>query len=161
WEPEFFIAADGSLACVFSDETVPGKSQVLQLVVTGDGVNWSAPATIVAGTQASDRPGMANVRRLPDGRYAMSFATCSTARLDCAAHLKLSDAGLHWGTAGDLGTRPQTAAGQYLRHTPTLAWAALAGHPAGRLVMIGQIVASGSSGVDAAGNGRAMLVQSG
>jgi hypothetical protein len=158
WEPEFLVAADGSLACVFSDETLPGKSQILQLVRTTDGVDWTAPVPIVVGARSTDRPGMASVRSLPDGRYAMSLEVCSTARLDCAAHIKWSDDGLHWGALDDLGIRPQTAAGQYLRHAPTLAWVAMAGRPAGRLVLIGQIVGTGTAGVDAANNGRAMLV---
>ncbi|MBV9892377.1 MAG: exo-alpha-sialidase [Rhizobacter sp.] len=156
WEPEFLVAADGSLACVFSDETEPGKSQVLKLTRTLDGATWSAPETIVAG-DAADRPGMAVIRRLADGRYAMSFELCSSARLDCSAHLKLSKDGLHWGPLGDFGTRPQTAAGQFLRHAPTLALARSASAP-GALVLVGQLVAKADGSVDVAANGRTLFV---
>jgi hypothetical protein len=158
WEPEFLVAADGSLACIFSDETEPGRSQVLKLTATRDGVSWSAPAVVVAGPSASDRPGMAVVRKLPSGRYAMSLETCSTARLDCAAHLKLSDDGLDWGALGTLGTRPQTGTGQYFRHAPTLAWTATAAKPRGVLVLVGQIVAADKAGTEVSGNGRVLFV---
>lgn len=158
WEPEFLVAGDGALACIYSDETEPGKSQVLKLTATRDGTTWSTPELIVAGAAASDRPGMAIVRRLPSGRYAMSFELCSTARLDCAARLLLSDDGLHWGAAGSFGTRPQTAAGQYFRHAPTIAWSARPGSAPGALALIGQILASDVSGADLSGNGRTMLV---
>jgi hypothetical protein len=158
WEPEFLIAADGSLACIYSDETEPGRSQVLKLTTTRDGVAWSAPVVIVAGTEASDRPGMAGVRRLPSGRYAMTYEHCSTARLDCTVRLKLSNDGLHWGAPGSAGTRPQTADGRYFRHAPTLAWAPVAGHPNGVLALIGQILTSDNSVADPVYNGRVLLL---
>lgn len=157
WEPEFLVAADGSLACLFSDETEPGRSQVIKLTSTSDGVAWSAPVLVVAGTASANRPGMAGVRRLPNGRYVMSFETCSTTLLDCAAHLKWSDDGLHWGAADDLGSVPQTAAGQFFRHTPTLAFTRTASAPAGELLLIGQIAAQANGAVDTTNNGRAMF----
>lgn len=158
WEPEFLLAADGSLACIFSDETEPGRSQVLKLTATRDGVSWSAPVVIVAGLAAADRPGMAGVRRLPDGRYLMVLEACSLAGLDCSARLLHSADGLRWGSPGELGLRVQTAAGQFFRHAPTLAWARTAADPAGRLLLIGQIVAGASGAVDATNNGQAVFV---
>lgn len=158
WEPEFVLAGDGSLACIYSDETESGRSQVLKLTSARDGVSWSAPLVIVAGPAASDRPGMAVVRKLPSGGYAMSFENCSTARLDCTVRLKLSDDGLDWGTLGTLGTRPQTAAGQYFRHAPTLAWTAAAGQPHGVLALIGQIVSADSASVDVSATGQVLFV---
>jgi hypothetical protein len=158
WEPEFLVSGDGALVCIYSDETEPGKSQVLKLTATADGTNWSAPEVVVAGAAASDRPGMAVVRRLPSGRYAMSFELCSTARLDCAARLLISDDGLHWGALGSIGTRPQTAAGQYFRHAPTIAWSPSTASAHGVVALIGQIVGSDLAGADLSGNGRVMLV---
>ena len=158
WEPEFLIAADGSLACIFSDETEPGRSQVLKLTRTRDGTTWSTPELIVAGLDPADRPGMAVVRKLPSGDYAMSFERCTRAQLDCSVHLKMSPDGLHWGPLGTFGTRPQTAGGKYLRHAPTLAWTPVSGSPDGALALIGQIVADASDGVDAVANGRVLLV---
>ena len=158
WEPEFLVAADGSLACIYSDETEPGKSQVLKLTATSDGTTWSAPRVVVAGPAPSDRPGMAGVRKLPSGLYAMVFEHCSTARLDCAARLMFSTDGLDWGALGALGIRPQTAAGQYFRHAPTLAWSGAPGRANGAFALIGQIVAGDGAGIDVSGNGRVLLL---
>lgn len=75
WEPEFLLAADGSLACIFSDETEPCRSQVLKPTSTRDGVHWAEPVIIVAGVAgvaSSDRLGMAGVRRLPGGSYGVA-----------------------------------------------------------------------------------------
>lgn len=160
WEPEFLVAADGSLACVYSDESEPGKSQVLKLTRTSDGATWSAPRVIVAGALPSDRPGMAVVRMLPGGRYLMSFESCSSAQHDCALRLKFSDDGLDWGPLGDLGARPRTAAGQFFRHAPTHAWMAVPGQPQGAIVLVGQLMATSAPGVDDQGSGRVLMVGS-
>jgi hypothetical protein len=158
WEPEFFIAADGSLACIYSDETQAGASQVLRLTKTSDGSTWSAPVTVVQGPNATDRPGMAVVRRLPSGKYFMTFEACSLAALDCSVRYKLSDDGLNWGALGTLGTRAQTASGQYFRHAPTHTWTALAGQPNGMIVLVGQILVDANGVNDVRGNGRSLFV---
>ena len=158
WEPEFLVAADGSLACIFSDETHPGHSQVLQITRTVDGLTWTAPRVVVAGTDAADRPGMAVVRRLPDGRYAMSFERCSTRRLDCTAHLRFSADGLDWGAPEASGAQPRTADGLLLRHAPTMVPVPGSGGAEGTLLLIGQLVAVENGGIDAASNGQSMFV---
>ncbi|HEU4459826.1 MAG TPA: sialidase family protein [Methylibium sp.] len=158
WEPEFLIAADGRLACIYSDETEPGYSQVLKITSTTDGLTWTAPHVIVAGPDATDRPGMAVVRRLPSGRYAMSYERCSTRRLDCTAYLRFSDDGLDWGAPATSGFQPRTADGHVLRHAPTMVWVPTAGTAHGALLLIGQLVSVEGGGVDAAVNGHSMFV---
>jgi len=158
WEPEFYVAADGSLVCVYSDETTPSGSQVLQLTRTEDGIVWSEPRVIVAGMHADDRPGMAVVRRLPDGRYLMSFELCGPAVPACVARLLVSSDGLDWGPPAGMGMRPQTALGQFFRHAPTIAWAPGSPGTPGVLTLIGQLLSDGSgTGIDPA-SGRALLV---
>ena len=49
-------------------------------------------------------------------------------------------------------------AGQFFRHTPTLAWAGGSGGSGGRLLLIGQIVAGADGAVDASSNGRVVFV---
>jgi hypothetical protein len=158
WEPEFSMAATGELVCHYADETVPGKSQVLAYVKSSDGITWSAPQLTVAGDNANQRPGMPVVRKLPGGKYFMVFENCFGGPLDCSVRAKLSDDGLNWGAANDLGRRLETASGQFFRHAPTVAWAPVAGQPNGMLMVIGQILFDGSGAVDAAGNGKTMLI---
>lgn len=156
WEPEFFVAGDGALACVWSDESQPGRSQALMLTRTVDGVAWSAPRVAVTGPAASDRPGMATVRRTADGRYAMSFEHCSSDRLDCAARLLWSADGTDWGAPGSVGVRAQTADGRFFRHAPTLA-----PQPDGTLLLIGQLLAAEDRAADLSPSGRTVMAGDG
>ena len=153
WEPEFTVAANGALVCFYSDETVAGFSQLIHQVTSTDGVNWSAPVrTIASGVQA-DRPGMVVVRRLPGGRFFMTHELCGPAA--CTVFYKTSADGIDWTPASDVGTRVETADGQWFLHTPTNAWAPVPGTANGRIFVIGQILSS-ANGV-AAGNGRTIL----
>lgn len=153
WEPEFAVAANGSLVCFYSDETVPGHSQLIQQVVSTDGLHWSAPVqTISSGVQA-DRPGMVVVRRLPSGRYFMTHELCGPAA--CTVFYKTSPDGIDWTPATDVGRRVETADGRWFLHTPTNAWAPVPGTANGRIFVIGQILSS--AGGTAAGNGRTIL----
>jgi len=159
WEPEFFIAGDGSLACVFSDETLDGHSQVLRIMSTTDGQTWSAARTIVQGQAASDRPGMAVVRRLgATGRFLMTYEWCSTAGLDCSARYQTSADGLTWGALGTQGIRIETATGQFFRHTPTHTWTARSGSPNGVILLTGQILVNNNGTVDTANTGNMLMV---
>lgn len=153
WEPEFTIAANGSLVCFYSDETVPGFSQLIHQVTSIDGLTWSAPVrTIASGVQA-DRPGMVVVRKLPSGRYFMTHELCGPAA--CTVFYKTSADGIDWTPASSVGARVETADGKWFLHTPTNAWAAVPGTPNGRIFVIGQILSS-ASGVDP-GNGKTVL----
>jgi hypothetical protein len=157
WEPEFAIAKSGELVCYYSDETLAGHSQILVEVTSRDGVNWSAPRTIVAGDDPKSRPGMAIVRRLPNGSYLLTFENCYLGPLDCALRAKRSDDGLDWGAANDPGVRLETASGQFFRHAPTFTWAPVPGQPNGMLIAIGQILVDKNGIPDASGNGKVMF----
>lgn len=153
WEPEFTIAADGRLVCFYSDETVPGFSQLIHQVTSPDGVTWSAPVRTIASGVGADRPGMVVVRRLPSGRYFMTHELCGPAA--CTVFSKTSPDGIDWTPATNVGTRVETADGRWFLHTPTNAWANVPGTANGRLFVIGQILSS-AAGV-AAGNGRTIF----
>lgn len=158
WEPEFGVAKSGELVCYYSDETLAGHSQVLVQTTTRDGVNWSAPQTIVAGDDPNARPGMPIVRQLPNGAYLMTYENCYAGPLDCALRAKRSPDGLDWGAPNDPGFRLETASGQFFRHAPTFAWSPLAGHPDGMLIAIGQILVDKNGIPDAGGNGKTMFI---
>jgi hypothetical protein len=157
WEPEFAIAKSGELVCYYSDETLAGHSQILAEVTSGDGVNWSAPRTIVAGDDPKSRPGMAIVRQLPNGSFLLTFENCYLGTLDCALRAKRSRDGLDWGAANDPGFRLETASGQFFRHAPAFTWAPVPGQPDGMLIAIGQILVDKNGIPDASGNGKAMF----
>ena len=156
WEPEFFIAKDGQLACMYSDETDDGASQVLKIMSTSDGITWTPPRLLVAAVKPTDRPGMAVTSRLGDGSYLLSYEFCSTAGLDCRVYLKRSADGLDWGSAADKGFEPKTADGRWFRHAPTHVWLPLQQ----RVALVGQILNTGAGTVDAAGNGATIFISS-
>lgn len=135
WEVEFLITKDGQLACLFSDETVPGHSQILQQSVSSDGVHWSAPKAIVKLTPPADRPGMPVVAKLTDGRYFMTYEICGP-KHNCDVFTRASEDGIDWGNPADIGTFLTTPEGLTLRATPTVA---LARGP-DRLIVTGQRV---------------------
>ncbi|MES2160233.1 MAG: exo-alpha-sialidase [Pseudomonadota bacterium] len=160
WEPEFAIAQSGELVCYYSDETLAGHSQVLVQITSRDAIHWSAPKIIVAGDDPNARPGMAVVRRLPNGGYLMTYENCYLGPLDCSLHIKRSPDGLDWGDPNDPGDRPQTVAGQFFRHAPSLTWMPVDGRPQGMVVAIGQILVGRDGQPDADGNGKTMFVNS-
>jgi hypothetical protein len=158
WEPELAVDGAGRLECYFSDETNPSvHSQAIRRAVSADGVTWSAPSDVVAAANPAVRPGMPTVRKLPDGRYLMTYEVCSTdGSKGCEAYLRSSADGAGWGTATDLGTRVTATDGQYFAHAPTLAWAGN-GTPNGRLVLVGQVLLNADGSVSA-GNGHTVFV---
>ncbi|MEV6130315.1 sialidase family protein [Streptomyces violaceusniger] len=160
WEPEFSIDADGNLVCHYSDETDPNHSQKLVAVRSRDGVSWDGLHDTVAGAPTSDRPGMAVVRKLPDGKYVMTYEICSKdPKFSCVVHVRTSSDGWDWGDPANLGTRPETADGKYFRHAPTLAWAPEDGNPQGKLLLVGQVMYN-ADGSKAEGSGRTVWTNS-
>ncbi len=149
WEPELSVDAYGRLVCHFSDEThQPTYSQLLARTVSTDGVHWSDERFTVAGTDPHQRPGMANVRRLPGGSYLMTYEVCGTGdQYDCAVHYRTSRDGWKWGDPRDIGPMIHTRSGQYFTHTPTISIA-----PGGRVILVGQIL-NNADGSIAPGNG--------
>ncbi|MBD3003042.1 sialidase family protein [Streptomyces sp. 5-10] len=160
WEPEFSIDAEGNLVCHYSDETDPRHSQKLVAVRSRDGVSWSGLHDTVASAPASDRPGMAVVRKLPNGTYVMTYEICSDdPKFSCVVHYRTSPDGWDWGDPTNLGIRPQTADGKYFKHAPTLAWAPEAGNPQGKLLLVGQAMFN-ADGSKAEGSGRTIWTNS-
>jgi Ricin-type beta-trefoil lectin domain-like len=147
WEPEFSVASDGKLVCHYSDETDSAYSQKLVEVRSSDGITWVDKRDTVASSLQSDRPGMAIVRKLPNNTYFMIYEICASGgQYRCVVHYRTSADGWDWGTATALGTRPETANGQYFKHAPTIAVAN------NTIFLIGQILYNADGSV-AAGNG--------
>jgi hypothetical protein len=141
WEPEFMMLDDGTLVCHFSDETSDAHSQYLAERRTSDGITWSASNATVAPDNEAGRPGMANVRRMPNGTYVMSYEVCGTDA--CNVHVRKSADGWNWGDPNDIGARPTTVDGRYFQHAPTLAYDATDGAN-GRFFLVGQLAKGGT-----------------
>jgi hypothetical protein len=156
WEPEFSVDAAGKLECYYSDETNPtAHSQSLQRVSSADGVTWSSPSAVVAPTNVGLRPGMAVVRKLPGGRYLMTYELCGSG---CKVYLRSSADGSNWGTPTDVGTQITAANGDYFAHAPTITWVDN-GTANGLVVLVGQMLYT-ADGTVAAGNGKTLMVNS-
>ncbi|EGF93135.1 BNR/Asp-box repeat family protein [Asticcacaulis biprosthecium C19] len=138
WEVEFLLTANGQLGCLFSDETVPGHSQILQQSLSSDGIHWSAPKAIVKLAPSGDRPGMPVVSRLGDGRFFMTYEICGPGH-NCDVYTRFSADGVDWGDPADAGQQLVTPDGFTLRATPTHALA----RGSGRLIVTGQRVYRG------------------
>ncbi|WP_171074808.1 hypothetical protein [Nonomuraea basaltis] len=155
WEPEFIVDSGGELIMFLSDESDPAQSQKLIALYGGDGLAWSAPEDVVALPMGKERPGMAVVRKIPDGRYLMSYEICTDRAWPdqtgpvrgCAVHVRWSSDGRHWGNPADPGTRVRTADGTFLTGTPTLT-------VSGNTVLINAYRVRRSDGTPAPGDGK-------
>ncbi|WP_087486204.1 sialidase family protein [Brachybacterium massiliense] len=120
WEPEFAVTDDGTLVLWFCDETDGERhSQKIVQQTSRDGITWTAPEPVIELEDPSARPGMPNVRRLPTGRWAMSYEICGPHDL-CRIHMRTSDDPRSWGSPTSRDPVIRAADGTEPRHTPTL-----------------------------------------
>lgn len=146
WEPEFTVTTDGRLVMFYSDETDGVHSQKLVEHATTDGVNWTGPRDVVALADTAARPGMAVVRKVPDGSYLMSYEICGPGH-NCEAYVRWSTDGWNWGAPTDAGSRVRTADGRYPGSTPTIT-------VVGNTVVLNSMRVRNADGSFAAGDGR-------
>ncbi|MEU4765854.1 RICIN domain-containing protein [Actinosynnema sp. NPDC023794] len=153
WEPEFAVTNAGELVVHFSDKTQqPRYGQALARKRSTDGGETWGPTVNTVAVDAyddedlakEDSPGMAVVRRLPNGTSAMAYEYCNIGPVGeaghgCRIYTRTSPDGWDWGAPTDRGTIARTADGKHFAHAPTLAWAP-GGGPNGRLLLIGRLV---------------------
>jgi lysophospholipase L1-like esterase len=164
WEPEFAVDARGYLDCYFSDDSQSvagshtGFDQVLAVATSTDGgLTWGSRRNVVAipsTATTSYRPGMATVRRLPNGSYFMSYELCGAGLgvNACEVYYRTSTDGWNWGAGTSPGTVAQTADGEHFFHAPTIAWTP-GGGPNGRILLIGEQVKDAKGHIDQAASG--------
>ncbi|HWB82960.1 MAG TPA: hypothetical protein VG675_02385 [Bryobacteraceae bacterium] len=124
WEPNLQILNDGKLVTFYSSEThkSDGYNQILCHKVSSDeGKTWGPEVYDVASPGGVERPGMAVVDRLPDGRYVMSYEDVDGPVQD-QVYIKFSRDGLNWGNPADHGTPIQTEGGEYPINCPVINW---------------------------------------
>ena len=89
------------------------------------------------------------VSKLPSGVFFMSYELCGPAA--CTVFYRNSTDGWNFGNPSNVGTKVQTASGQYFEHTPTNVW-----DPSGPLLLIGQVMFE-SNGSVSSGNGQTIF----
>ncbi|CAK7213017.1 hypothetical protein SEUCBS140593_001703 [Sporothrix eucalyptigena] len=121
WEPFLYLDKQNRLVAVFSDERDnTTHSQMLVHVVSDDGgETWGEVVRDVASAAQTDRPGMASVALMDNGKYLMSYEVCG--RPNCPIHTKTSTDGVTWG-AGDVGAAVVTEDGLYAGSSPYTVW---------------------------------------
>lgn len=155
WEPEFEVANDGALVMFWSDETDPCCSQKLAQIRSYNGVSWQDKTDTVRSSIQGDRPGMITVSKLPDGHFFMSYELCGPAA--CTVFSRVSVDGWYYGDPTNMGTRVQTATGQYLEHAPLNRWSPSVLSSNGAILLVGQIMYE-SSGSVSPSNGKVLFV---
>ena len=158
WEPEFGLDSQGRLVVYYSseDHKAQGYNQLLAHKVSMDGGRtWGAETIDVGLADNVARPGMAIVRRLPNGSYVMSYEVCGAQ--NCDAYLRTSPDGVSWGDPTNFGTRIESAAGHHFTHAPTIALLD-DGTPTGQLLAVGQELRNNAGNGVADLNGKVVMV---
>ena len=129
WEPFLFVNAYGGLTVVYSDERPHSDrrfNQTLAVQTSDDGGRtWGERRFVTAIPDGRQRPGMAVVTRLPNGKYFMCYEMVDWMDTDeplCDLHFKLSDDGVDWGDPAERGKRIETADGFFLGSMPYCLW---------------------------------------
>lgn len=157
WEPSLSVAANGQLVAFYSDETDNRRhAQKLVQVRSSDGVHWTGYRETVVSDTWTVRPGMANVLRLPDRTYFMTYEVCNNDFVHlCGIYDRRSTDGWNYGNPRNLGVSVRTVDGKYLRHTPFPAWAPGPG-PNGTILLISEMVVNADGSI-APENGKALV----
>lgn len=150
WEPNLRVLDDGRLVAYYSSEQhkVEGFNQLLAHKVSTDGGRtWGPEVVDVAVPGGVERPGMAVVEPLPDGRYVMSYEDIDGPRNNGQVYVKFSRDGLDWGEPSDRGAPVETLSGAHPIASPVVKWFPVGG-PKGLLVIVAM---RGGGGGDADG----------
>lgn len=157
WEPEFTVSARGDLVAFYSDDMDPEHDQKLVQVRSKDGRNWTDLRETAKNDEFSARPGMAGVRRLPDGSYVMVYEICNyDPDHICTVYTRTSRDGWDFGDPSDPGAEVVSDTGTQPAGTPTITWAPGPGRN-GRLLLAYQMLGNDHGGF-APGNGKTVMV---
>src|SRR5205823_5962347 len=89
WEP-FLMVSGSRLIAYYSDQRDPNHGQKLDHQVTTDGRTWGPIVDDVAMPTYSDRPGMASIAKLPNGKYVMTYEYGGAPEGNYAVYYKIS-----------------------------------------------------------------------
>ncbi|KAF5024469.1 hypothetical protein F66182_3409 [Fusarium sp. NRRL 66182] len=132
WEP-FMMVYQDKLVCYYADQRDPKYGQKLVHQTSTDLRSWSAVVNdVVDNNNYSARPGMPQIKLLPNNQYIYTYEVCGTA--GCRVHYRLTSNPLNViASRGiplvtDRGTRPVSS--------PTIAWTKVGG-PNGSIIVSG------------------------
>ncbi len=144
-EPYLDLMDDDALICHYSDETLFNTfSQKLVYRTSHDALRWSSVRDSVASARPADRPGMAVVTRLGDGRYFMVYEVCDRDVPGCGNTVtcRYSPDGLDWGDPRDIGRKVRSSDGACLGSSPYCGWTPYGGGK-GTLIVSGAFLTNG------------------
>jgi len=136
WETNIHVLDDGRLVAYYSTEQhkAEGYNQALGHKVSDDGgKHWGKEVLDVAIPGGVQRPGMAVVTRLGDGRYAMTYENIDGPN-NGQVFIKFSRDGLDWGDPQRHGEPVMTLSGFWPAACPVVTWFPLGG-PEGVIVI--------------------------
>lgn len=129
WESNIHVLDDGRMVAYYSTEQhkAEGYNQALGHKVSDDGgAHWGKEVLDVAIPGGVQRPGMAIVTRLGDGRYAMTYENIDGPR-NGQVFIKFSRDGLDWGQPEQHGEPVMTLSGFWPAACPVVQWFPLGG----------------------------------
>jgi len=136
WETNIHVLDDGRLVAYYSTEQhkADGYNQALGHKVSDDGgKHWGKEVLDVAIPGGVQRPGMAVVTHLGDGRYAMTYENIDGPN-NGQVYIKFSRDGLDWGDPQRHGEPVATLSGFWPSACPVVTWFPLGG-PEGVIVI--------------------------
>lgn len=136
WETHIHVLDDGRLVAYYSTEQhkAEGYNQALGHKVSDDGgKHWGKEVLDVAIPGGVQRPGMAIVTRLGDGRYAMTYENIDGPK-NGQVFIKFSRDGLDWGDPQRHGEPVMTLSGFWPAACPVVTWFPIGG-PEGVIVV--------------------------
>lgn len=127
YEP-YLMYENDKLYCFYSDETDKANhSQKLVFKTSTDGVNWSEKVDMVALDDQTERPGMAVVAKMGNGKYFAVYEVCNTADgTGAPIYFKITDNLDDWDPT-DKGTRLRTTDDSGYGSAPWCAWSPVGG----------------------------------
>ncbi|WP_109123504.1 exo-alpha-sialidase [Dyella sp. C11] len=136
WESNIHVLDDGRMVAYYSTEQhkAEGYNQALGHKVSDDGgKHWGKEVLDVAIPGGVQRPGMAIVTRLGDGRYAMTYENIDGPK-NGQVFIKFSRDGLDWGDPQHHGEPVMTLSGFWPAACPVAQWFPVGG-PEGVIVV--------------------------
>ncbi len=127
YEP-YLIYENGKLYCFYSDESESdAHSQKLVYKTSTDGLNWSEKYDMVKLADNTERPGMAVIAKMGNGKYFGVYEVCSTLPDKGAGlYFKIADSIDDWDPE-DKGTRLTAKSGETCGSAPWCAWSPVGG----------------------------------